>query len=146
MKCEYCDYESENQRALNGHKRIHKLENTKKIVCEKCGEEFSSNQFRKHYKTCGIRKKGRSGAKVSEWRRQQKLKAIEYKGGECIICGYNKCVRNMEFHHLDPSKKDFNISHKNCRAWEKTKKELDKTVLLCSNCHGEVEDGMLLLE
>lgn len=42
--------------------------------------------------------------------KQVKLKAIEYKGGKCQICGYNKCTGALEFHHLDPTKKDFNIS------------------------------------
>jgi hypothetical protein len=38
--------------------------------------------------------------------------AIAYKGGECSICGYNKCVAALEFHHLNPSEKDFTISAK----------------------------------
>ena len=45
-----------------------------------------------------------------------KVKAVEYKGGKCEICGYNKCgkceicgydkcIDALEFHHLDPQKK-----------------------------------------
>jgi hypothetical protein len=65
--------------------------------------------------------------------------SVEYKGGKCSSCGYNKCIAALEFHHLDPSKKDFSISSSgNTRSWNKVKEELDKCVLLCSNCHREV--------
>jgi len=50
----------------------------------------------------------------------------------------------MQFHHLDPSKKDFGVGSKGLtKAWKKVEKELEKTVLLCSNCHGEVHDGLI---
>jgi len=70
--------------------------------------------------------------------RKFKIQCIEYKGGSCINCGYNKYAGALEFHHLDPSKKDFHISKS--RSWkfdEKTKQELDKCALLCANCHRE---------
>jgi hypothetical protein len=74
-------------------------------------------------------------------RRRLKLKlmAIEYKGGKCSKCGYNKCVDVLHFHHRNPNEKEFSISGKGItRSWEKVKKELDKCDLLCSNCHGEL--------
>lgn len=43
-------------------------------------------------------------------RNNLKIKAIEYKGGKCEICGYDKCVDALDFHHLDPSEKEFRIS------------------------------------
>ena len=50
----------------------------------------------------------------------------------------------LEFHHLEPSEKDFSLGHKGyCIAWEKVKLELDKCVLLCSNCHREVHAGLI---
>ncbi len=81
--------------------------------------------------------------KVAERRRQVKLKAIEYKGGKCEMCGYNKCVNALEFHHLDPSQKEFNIGKKGAtRKWENVQKELDKCILLCANCHRELHDTL----
>jgi transcription elongation factor Elf1 len=78
---------------------------------------------------------------VSNRRRELKKKAIEYKGGKCSICGYNKSVRSLVFHHLDPKEKDFDIGHSGYTlSWEKVKKELDKCILVCANCHGELED------
>jgi len=72
--------------------------------------------------------------------------AVEYKGGKCSICGYHRCTEALEFHHLDASKKDFGISNKGyTRSWEKVKKELDKCIMLCANCHREVHAGLLQL-
>lgn len=72
-------------------------------------------------------------------RRRIKLKAVEYLGGKCSVCGYNKCIDALEFHHKDPTQKDFGISQYGAtHSWNKLKKELDKCVLLCSNCHREL--------
>ena len=49
----------------------------------------------------------------------------------------------MEFHHLDPTQKDFGISSNSNRAWEKIRIELDKCVLVCSNCHREIHEGII---
>lgn len=76
---------------------------------------------------------------VIKRRRLLKVKAVEYKGGKCEICGYDKCIDALEFHHLDPQKKEFGIAQKGyTRSWNNVKKELDKCLLLCSNCHKEL--------
>lgn len=71
-------------------------------------------------------------------RQRLKEKLVEYKGGKCEICGYNKCINALEFHHLDPSEKDFGIVNGNAIAFEKVKKEVDKCILVCANCHREI--------
>ncbi len=55
-----------------------------------------------------------------------------------MSCGYNKCLSALEFHHIDPLKKDFNISQFRTTSFESIKKELDKCDLLCANCHREI--------
>lgn len=75
----------------------------------------------------------------------RKERMIAYKGGKCCVCGYNKCNRSLNFHHLDPNTKDFGVGSKHCLSWEKVKKELDKTILLCTNCHMEVHDGIIII-
>ena len=72
--------------------------------------------------------------------RQQQLKklAVEYKGGKCTHCGYNKCLSSLVFHHKQDGTKEFTIGNKSCRSFEKIKPELDKCDLVCSNCHGEI--------
>lgn len=65
-----------------------------------------------------------------------KKEAVEYKGGKCKNCGYNIYSGALEFHHIDPTQKDFKISKfRNVNGIVKS--ELDKCILLCSNCHKE---------
>lgn len=80
-------------------------------------------------------------------KRQHKIKqqSIEYKGGKCVCCGYNKYNGALEFHHLDPAQKDFQFSVK-LVSFEKIKSELDKCVLVCSNCHREIHAGFIQLD
>lgn len=79
--------------------------------------------------------------------RQRNLKkqCIEYKGGKCIVCEYDKYPGALEFHHLNPGEKDFTIGQYKNRSFDNLKSELDKCVLLCSNCHREVEGGIIIL-
>jgi len=101
--------------------------------CKKHGETLFVLEGRGYYRC----KKCRVEA-VSAKRRNLKVKAIEYKGGKCERCGYSKYVGALEFHHLDPTKKDFSIGHGSIKSWARTKEELDKCIMLCSNCHKEV--------
>jgi hypothetical protein len=78
-------------------------------------------------------------AAVIKRRRKLKILAVAYKGGKCEKCGYSKCIDALEFHHMDPSKKEFGLSARGItRAWSIVKLELDKCKLLCANCHREV--------
>lgn len=75
--------------------------------------------------------------------RRAKERAVEYLGGKCSLCGYNRCLAAMDFHHLDPSEKEFKPSYVILRRkWEVAKKELDKCILVCGNCHTEIHHGM----
>ena len=72
-------------------------------------------------------------------RRARKLKAIEYMGGVCISCGTMPHTAAMDFHHLDPGTKTGNPATMiPCMAWSKVTEELDKCIMLCSNCHREL--------
>ena len=78
-------------------------------------------------------------AAVNKRRKKIRQMAIEYKGGKCIACGYNAYIEALEFHHINSNGKDFSISSKGyARSWERVKKEIDKCVLLCANCHREM--------
>lgn len=77
---------------------------------------------------------------VINWRKDKKRKLIEYKGGKCEICGYNKCTSALSFHHKDPKEKDFNISARSY-SYERLKKEVDKCILVCANCHIEIHEN-----
>lgn len=122
------------------------------LICEKCGTSFQNNKKRKNCFNCIPKKKRyssdeeriearkkRTCKNVQNKRKRTKEKAIEYKGGKCEICGYNKCIGALEFHHINSEDKDFGIASKGyTRSWEKLKEELDKCIMVCANCHREL--------
>lgn len=76
--------------------------------------------------------------------RDFKAKLVEYKGGACQICNYNRCQDALDFHHLDPSEKDFTIANYKGKILNDTiKKELDKCILVCANCHREIHSSFI---
>ena len=82
---------------------------------------------------------------VAKRRRKIKALAIEYKGGMCQICGYKKYQGALDLHHIN-GKKEFGIGDKGyTRSWEKVKAELNKCILVCANCHRELEAGITQL-
>jgi transcription elongation factor Elf1 len=81
---------------------------------------------------------------VIDWRRRKKIELVEYKGGKCEVCGYNKSVNALQFHHKNPNDKDFTVSGKSL-SFEKLKKEVDKCILVCANCHAEIHEELTQL-
>lgn len=73
---------------------------------------------------------------------RRKMKLIDYKGGKCEICGYDKNIAALDFHHLDSSLKEFQLDARKLSNtnWETILKEADKCVLVCSNCHREIHN------
>jgi len=109
------------------------------IKCLSCGRLYTYDKKKGHGKTkcnsCFARQ------------RAQKVKSrcIDYKGGQCKLCGYSKCPGALNFHHLDPSTKAFAVGGNCNRSWDTLKKELDKCVMVCSNCHNEIHAGIVTL-
>jgi len=101
-----------------------------RIYCYKCSGESTrlDNKTRKHQKTT--------------LRRSMKLQAIKLLGGKCSICGYNKCIDALEFHHEDPNEKEFKLSCGNTMSWREYKTEALKCILVCSNCHKEIHSEL----
>ena len=143
------------------HCQLHKMgDNNQKV------SEDEKEQFQKMYDEIGSLKKvakltGRSFETVKKyvqvrtrvkkvtnsesvrvWRKRTKKKLIEYKGGKCELCGYNKCDSALQFHHKDPTEKDFSISGKSL-SFDRLKEEVDKCMLVCSNCHAEIHENIL---
>jgi hypothetical protein len=113
-------------------------------TCERCRKPFEmptrGNGKAKRYcsRSC------MNNASVVRRRQRLKLMAIEYLGGKCALCGYSRSVWAMDCHHRNPSEKEFGIAQAgNTRSWVKIKTELDKCVLLCKNCHAEVNAGVV---
>lgn len=98
-------------------------------VCKKHGSTKHSGGKYKRCQKCAVEA-------VSRRREKVKKMAVDYKGGECENCGYHECIEALEFHHKDPSQKDFSIgSGSHNHSWVVVKSELDKCLMLCANCH-----------
>lgn len=102
----------------------------KKVIhynCQVCDKDMGDN----------LRNDSKCKTCVTRIRRLRlKIKSIDYLGGECIRCGYNEHLAALTFHHLEPNEKEFTIAYnRHSVSWDKLKEELDKCVILCSNCH-----------
>ena len=67
-------------------------------------------------------------------------------GGKCKVCGYNKYYGALDFHHINPNEKGFTLSKKATYNFERVKIELDKCIMLCSNCHRELHGGLIKID
>jgi transposase len=83
---------------------------------------------------------------VARRRRRVKRILVEEAGGRCSRCGYDRCIAALAFHHVVPSDKSFSLSHRGvARSLASARAEAAKCVLLCANCHAEVEHSDDLL-
>ena len=156
FKCKYCGKEFDKKESLGGHiiwcnlnpnkngksnfKNTYnnlEIEDLPKYIQRECKHHGLSKFV---LRTDGSYRCAKcSSESVILRRKKVKEELVEYKGGKCEICGYNKCIAALEFHHIDSNEKDFAISSKGITiSIEKMKKEVDKCMLLCSNCHKEV--------
>ncbi len=118
-----------------------------KKICEICEKEFETNSSSRLYcYECS----GESTRRNNETRKHQKTilrrsmkkQAIKMLGGKCSICGYDRCIDALEFHHKDPKEKDFKIGSGNTMSWKDYKKEAEKCILVCSTCHKEINSKL----
>lgn len=87
-------------------------------------------------------KKSNSQA-VSDFRRNRKQNLVRACGAKCCICGYNKAISALEFHHISPEEKEYGIGAKGtCHNIEQDIAEIRKCVLVCANCHREIHEGL----
>ena len=116
-------------------------------TCTKCNVTKSSTDF--YFKGKKSNGKLQSECKVcfNTWMSHRwmnyKEKLIKTKNINscCSICGYNKCIAALEFHHLESEEKDFNISKGYSYSFKRLVAELSKCILVCANCHREIHNG-----
>ena len=75
------------------------------------------------------------------WKKRKRV-AIEFLGGKCSICGYDKYFGALDFHHIDPKTKEYDWKKYRQMSLAKLKNELIKCILVCSNCHREIHGGV----
>lgn len=110
--------------------QVFETSSVSRIYCQECSGQSTraSNETRKHQKTV--------------LRRNMKLKAIELLGGKCSLCGYDKCIDALEFHHKNPKEKDFKLGSGNTTSWKQYQSEIKKCILVCSNCNKEIHSQL----
>jgi transposase len=85
--------------------------------------------------------------RVAERRRHIKRILVEEAGGCCAACGYDRLPAALHFHHINAAEKSFGLSARGLsRGIQRAREEARKCVLLCGNCHAEVEGGVRVLE
>lgn len=109
--------------------------------CRVCNIDKEDSQF--YYTGKYIRKicKKCENRRMYDWTRAKiralKVKAVQYLGDKCIVCGYNKCINALEFAHKGDKEYEPAQMFQNLMNWDVIKKELDKCLLKCANCHRE---------
>jgi transposase-like protein len=104
-------------------------------ACSKHGDTRFVMEGRGYYRCAQCRQD-----RVARWRRRMKRTLVAELGGRCSICGYDRYIGALEFHHLDRSAKEFGLSDRGMtRSLARLRVEVRKCILLCANCHAEVE-------
>lgn len=115
---------------------------TKKGMSEKecllCGQNFVPKTAAANLRSCCYDCMP-DGTQLTRGMFLAKIK--QNRGGKCIKCGYDTCIKALEFHHLDPTQKDFTISNDRFKLKEAIE-ESKKCILICSNCHKELHDNL----
>lgn len=110
--------------------------------CIRCNQCKELSEYHKHgnslYGECKICMNSRNAGRMM----RNKLAAINAKGGCCERCGYDRNPKALEFHHKEPDKKDYTVAKLKNASLPKILKEIEKCLLLCSNCHKEVHDEL----
>ena len=100
--------------------------------CKDCNREFTRNQSNRNRESISKNAKARKSARKSE--------CISYLGGKCYRCAYKKSTHALTFHHKSRAEKDGDISSMLDYSWLRLRRELDRCVLVCFNCHMELEE------
>ncbi len=104
-------------------------------VCRTCGRTFKHKTTNLECTSC----------QSQRMRHLRKSEFVAKLGGKCYICGYDRTPYALNFHHLDGSEKEFNISSNWLSKKDRIEKEVIKCILLCSNCHDEYHAGIFSL-
>lgn len=105
-----------------------------RIRCKDCHNKYLSR--------INKAKRPRRTSQALDRKSRVKRKCVEYLGGRCYRCGYDKCIKALTFHHRDANAKIFTVSQMLDRSWGILVSELDKCDLLCFNCHMEEHCGI----
>lgn len=152
IKCRHCGIE-EDYIDLNSKVRYNShCKCISSTICEYCGRSFTpKTKNAKNRKVCydcnpyiAKDQPNEYKSKMRELNWNKLKQDLGFDG--CVICGYNKYEGALDFHHLNPDEKEHGPSSIMHHQYKKVRKEMEKCVVLCSNCHREVHAGITKLE
>ena len=115
-----------------------RLAGRRSTVCSECQKQYKRAYYQKNKQSHFDRNRKK--------RSQMKERLLMEKEKGCLVCS-EKCIECLDFHHLDPSKKDINVSRLvTYTSFQKLENEISKCVLLCATCHRKVHAGLLKLD
>ena len=136
----YCSNECRNAARRQKYNNPEKV--NKEKICPICGNTFSPKTGAANQRICCYECMP-EGIQLTRGMFLAKIKRA--RGGKCTRCGYDKCMKALEFHHIDPQKKDFTISNDHFKLKDAVE-ESKKCILICSNCHKELHDNLWDIE
>lgn len=143
IKCRICGIEKLKTEFHSNNETKRWRSNRIRTECKECSRALSRKRY--YNKTHGLAKPREYGP-LNKSKNNHTTRHIYNKsilvglfGGKCRVCGYNKCISALDFHHLDGNTKEFGLTkYKICyKNIPKISEEISKCILLCSNCHRE---------
>jgi hypothetical protein len=111
-------------------------------ICKKHGRMVHYLLVEKPTGYCRWRCRRCSGEAVLKRKQFVRRVLLIEAGDRCQSCGYDRLRANLHFHHVDPSTKKFGLTSGNGKSLARFREEARKCVLVCANCHGEIEGGL----
>jgi hypothetical protein len=111
-------------------------------ICSSCEKNLPVSDFYSNGFDYKKKRKYKPWCSACEYKRQRarldKVIIDHFGGARCQRCGYDKCFRALECHHLDSANKDMGIARMVTASKARLAKELAKCILVCANCHREI--------
>jgi len=118
------------------YSKIYRKNNREKIKEYKIKYKKNNREKIREYERRRYKKRGYLNYHKGYYQRRKYIQDYKLSKG-CVICGYNKCAEALDFHHPN-NNRIFKVSNVHNKKFEKIKKEIDKCIVLCSNCHREL--------
>ncbi len=135
MICRICEEDKDASKFEKDRRVCRACRNLQRIESYKENPEAKQKRLEQGRIIDALRKDNRLVEQRSK-RFERKTEAIKYLGGQCFDCGLigaPHCV--YDFHHIRPEEKEMQVAVLMICSIERLYKELDKCILLCSNCH-----------
>lgn len=112
------------------------LKNKEKILNQTKERYLNNKEYYLQYQR-EYRKKNKEllKEKARNKRKNRLDEFISLLGNKCAHCGHSFDSICYDFHHINPSEKEFTIGENMLLSKERMLNEVKKCILLCSNCH-----------